>query len=254
MFHYKAILAFSILLVVLNGCTTKSADLQLENIFDLKAERAQRAAIKAAKNAKIREEEARSKDEDLKKKEQKSAELSAKISAEDPPELALFELPEIFVRSKNQKKMAAWYIPNLDVTIMVWKNLTDAKKVKAMSQEELKNELKNVGKQYNTFFEETRKSPATFKIMEDGNCFVLKVKSNYLDFQDWFTQTRYVFFYRPDYRLNLLVVGRDEHLEKINPELEKAIELFRKRLRENFKNGTKTSIEQVDRTNQKPGV
>lgn len=247
MLNYKPILASSIFVILLSGCTTQSGDLQLENILDLKAERAMRAESKI-KNAKVQEEAKTEEDS------KKSAELLTKTSAQDLPELSFLELPEIFTRPKEQKKMIAWHTRDLDVTVMAWKNPTNAEEVKAMSKNELKDEMKNVGKQYNTFFEQTRKSPATFKIMEDGDCLVLKVKSNYLDFQDWFTQTRYVFFYRPDYRLNLVVIGRDEHLEKINSELEKSIELFRKRLSNHFKEGFKNSDEQVDGTNQKPGV
>lgn len=261
MHNLKLTVTFSVIVVLSSACTQSAQKLELDNILDLKAERALRAEAKAASRVKIEEEEVKTKKDDAKKKE---AEIFA-VSQQDPAELALLELPEIFLLSASkshalqhrgaQKPIATvWRARNLNVTIMAWKNPTNAEKIRAMSKDELRAELNQVGKQYDDFFQQTRKSHATFKIKEEDNHFMMKIKSNYLNFEEWFTQSRYILFYRPDYRLNLVIIGKDEDLAKVNSDLEESIELFRARLRKRFKKGIKSSAEQVDGTNQKAGV
>lgn len=244
-------LSVSSLLVVfiLSGCASQSA-LRPGNILTLQAERevkkkAKRAEIErklAAEERKVKEEQ-----------ESKNLEELIAKSKSNPPEIALLELPSHFYEfvqvgkgvsrlspavGKNVPEGAViWQSKDSDLSVMAWKIPLDSKKMLTLSRNQLLDELKKMGEEFDVFFQKTWGTRSTFKTKIKGSFATLKVTGKYLDSGVWYTQIHRIYFYTPGYRLNVMVAGTDENWAQKVQALESGIDQFETKLSQYFREG-----------------
>ena len=247
--------AFVWLLAVLfaAGCASSRKEpqsLDLENILSAQAEK------KAKDEKKQGEEAAPAKGVFETPKQKKTGELAGLIqkSKKDPPELAFLQLPDPFLpvpprenagtlkdffEKKNIKNpVAIWRTKDSAVFIVAEKTKLDPDQISKFTPETFSKELERVGEEYNEFYRNTARARASVKVEKKGSVYVLKVASKYLpEGKDWYSDSRFFYFYSLDYRVSLLISGSEEDLETLRPGLKKAVRKFENRLESYFPAG-----------------
>lgn len=242
----KGVSVFIALSLMAFGCSsTNTNTLQLDNILVAEAER----LAKKAEKAKLKvQEEAKKAQEAMKAGTEPSLtpEEALAQSKTDPPELALLSLPKDFYALTGQEKNVpdilkladklfpkgtlVWKAKDLDITVLAWKTRTDPDRIKSLSKEEFMEELKKVGGQFDTFYKKAHESRASIQAKEKGSIIAMEITSKYFEEGLWRTAKRHIFFYKPDYRLNVAILGKDEDLEKKAVEIDASVKAFQSKL------------------------
>ena len=168
------------------------------------------------------------------------------ISNLNPAELNQLQLPENFkfinnsglqssaLREKTEKLFApvstGWQKMDSDLLVLISKTPVDAEKLSFMTKKNFLEELKNTGKEYDTYYQKTYHVPALFEMREEKNLTLMKITSKYPEGGVWKTDLRYIYFYNPSYRLNLLITGSDEDLALSWKDLEPRLKSFERTL------------------------
>ena len=243
---------FLVLLLTVGWGASKPTKLELDNTLTLEAGRAARKAEKAKKT----EEQAKQTEEKAKEEVQAPSRRLKEIirkSKNNPPELDFLELPPDFVRLTGadqkasviqkaiegtfHKNVAIWRSRNLDLTVMTWKQPTNPEQVRSLSKEAFRKEMLKAGAEFDSFYQKTHHAKANVDIQEDGSVILMKVVSKYSESGNSRIDVRCLFFYKPEYRLNVMILGKNEDFNKKAPEIDKSLESFRKKLSEFFIGG-----------------
>lgn len=238
-----------LIVFILSGCASQSA-LQPGNILGFQAER---EVKKQAKRAEIERKLAAEEQKEKEEQESKNIEKLLAESKSNPPEVALLKLPPNFyefaqvgkgvaqlspVAGKNVPEgVVIWQSKDSDLSVMAWKIPLDSKKMLTLSRDQLRDELEKMGEEFDIFFQKTWGTHSTFETKIKGSSATLKVTGKYLDSGVWHTQIHRIYFYTPEYRLNVMVTGTDEGWTQKVQVLESNIDQFETELFQYFKEG-----------------
>jgi hypothetical protein len=240
---------FVFLLILIQGaCASKPKirTLQLESVMDLKLE-------KEAREKEAKEKLAKEAAEAPPKKVTPSTAIELgkiiKQSSFDPPEIRFLDLPYSFKRltqddmariASSTKKVlpnasVAWFSLEDDILIRASKTVLN-KEATQKSREAFLEEVKEIGPEYDLFYQETRQARAQFSLDHKGKLIIATIETKYLEADAWYTELRKTYFYSPDYSLTLVMSFKDKD-EKFFPELLRGLELFEERLSLHFAKG-----------------
>jgi len=162
--------------------------------------------------------------------------------AKDLPELAFLKFSRRFdlmsdshlentgLKEKYEKLFPGlkqvWRHKEKDVFILAGKTPLIRDRVLGLSETELNDIMKRVGISHNSYYLNMYQSQASFKIRTKESLKSLSVVSKYLQDTIWRTDRRYFYFFKPDYRFNLMITGPDKDLISLEAELGKVITTF----------------------------
>ena len=230
--HSAAKIFAGLLIAALSsGCASQTtAPLELESVMDLKAEKEQRLRLGEAE-AKEKTRPAALPVDALRK--------TLEGTSFEARELALVNLPASFrplrkreletLRREKPKEIppfveAGWRHELLDVTVLAGKADMDSAAVSAMTRDEFMEKLKDVATIYDDFFGREYSSQSNLNIEESGQVIKAAVHSKFVREGDWFAQKRIFYLFRPDYRLALMISGKDANIMEADEELRPALE------------------------------
>lgn len=237
-----------------HGCVFRHEEpLQLQNIFEYKAELKKTIEAKEAERKRLEEESKSSVVQAKPANVEKSPEQILKESKLNPPEAAFLQLPDAFtVVSEEQLKNSVilkdvqktfpgcttlWVAKGMDVVILAGKIPLNFEHLVSLTKEEFRKELQNIGSQYDSFYQSAYHSRASYKIDEKKSLSTVAVASKYVEKQNWRTDLRYIYIYTPEYRLNIMISGSEEDIGKIKGDIDAMMGVLEKRLVNQFPNG-----------------
>jgi hypothetical protein len=230
------------------GCAASSSDgvsedLELETLTEYQARLDREAAEKALEGEKKLsgwEEEL----DDFKNKEVVSRPLSELMGSEviDPEELGALQVPGTFRRVNPMApealeiyRRANEMLPGVSVVLVA----QDSKvmflagkvpmlksRVEGMERSQFVKEMKRMGAQYEAFYENAYGAKTKQEIIELDPVLGLKVKSGYSYVGESRRDVRFVYFYQPDYRLNLMLSGEEDAYEMVDSQFLSFIATF----------------------------
>lgn len=239
--------------LVLIGCTASSQlseELHLQSVLDQKTEKRSKPVYVPPQVAA----------QPLQQAPQAAAAVSAPNTtkteiAYDPKELSLLNIPAGFNRLaetdpeyKNIHKFISVLLPEVasiwnsdesDALIAAGKVPLQKEKMLSFDEESFSKELEKLGEQYREFYQKAYDAETEYQVEKTRGIYVLKSRSRYANHgyarSDW----RYIFFYSPEYRLNVILTGRDTDLEVHQVPLFGMIDEFKKQMAQQFQLGLK---------------
>lgn len=248
-FNPACVILLVLLLLINNGCASSRSSLELDNIFDYKAELRQSIEAKKAEKAKKAAQDAELTKSEV-RKDRKAREEILKTSTMDPPELVLLDIPEYFQKvpedklneseiAKRTEKVfpgctAVWMAKGSDFMIFAGKIPLDAERISKLSKNEFEKEIENLGAKYDGFYQSVYHSRANYNLVQEKQFYGLEITSKYLENGEWRTDLRKIYVYRPNYRLNIMLSGKDADNEGIWSDLRLMLEGFENDLSKTF--------------------
>lgn len=222
-----------------SGCASKVEPLELQNVLELRSERVE--AKNAKEQAKAAATAAPSPSPTPK------ATPSPTVFKFNPPELAELSLPKNFTRltpieiespvlQDRLKEIftgitTGWKKNESDVVAVASTNSLDPDKLSYMTKKIFLTEIKAIAQQYDAYYRKKYGAPTVTEVKEEPNLVSIKVSAKYPQNGKWRTDLRYIFIYKPEYRLNLLFTGSDTDFGDSWKELEPAVKTFSEKLR-----------------------
>ena len=103
----------------------------------------------------------------------------------------------------------------------------DTKIVKTMSKKQFMKELKTTGRAIKDFYSKIRINSKThFSVKQRPPLIFLTFANHFTQNGENKIEHRYILFYKPKYRLTLIVIGNEKYLKSSNPILRPNIEQF----------------------------
>ena len=161
----------------------------------------------------------------------------------DPEELkALYPLPEGWTllgeNDADYKNLKGHIEKALPVISAIWKNKSSdismaagkvplkAESMLALDEKGLMLELDKLADQYKVYYSTVYQAQAETEVKKRRNIYMVKLQCNYsMNGFGWIDQ-RYIYFYKPEYRLTLIVSGRDKVFQNQEIPLARRIEAF----------------------------
>lgn len=250
MYSSREFFLFAVTILVLLGCARTPDNLELENI--LTQEQKRKARLQAEEKLAVLELESIRQEIQAMYEAERIATPQELIehSEYEPPEIAFLELSDAFypltkstwqrpdiqrlVRERFPAATVGWRAKTATITILAGITEIDADKIERLTEEEFRKDLIRVGEQFNDYYRDHKKAEARVKLRKLKDMTFMDIRSKYLEEDVWYSDYRTIFFYRPDYRLSLMVHAKDDDLYKAWAELERALGQFRKRLADYF--------------------
>ncbi len=243
--------------LALNGCASSKDTLSLDNVIHEEELRKERQAAQEVIDKKAAEIEAK---EEIQRRRSSAnldktpQEIIAKAKAR-PEELEFLEIPDNMTRlnsfeltdpamqEKIQKTFpdlaAGWHFDDSSVMLLSGVILMQKEQVLYMTRDQFLESVAKVKVKYETYYKKQFNAPMTFEVVQEGPLIFVKMTSKYLDGGEWWSDERLIYFYKPDYRLNILVTGKESDLIKVKTQTDGIITLFERRLSQYFKEGIK---------------
>lgn len=171
-------------------------------------------------------------------------------------DIELLEFPSTFYRltfsdlnSPDMQKIiqsvipgatAVWYDKKKGV-FMVIAGLIPLNKsqVETLSKSQFKDAMTDIGREYQKIYSSKNQVKTSFDVYEDTSLLVLKVTSNFVELGYPNTGYTYIYYYTPNYRMDIVINIRTAHLPIIGPEIQKSMSQLQKRLVSQYPQGIK---------------
>lgn len=245
-----------LVILVVGGCASSEDTLRLDSVIQQEKERKERLATEAAQEKQAAEARAKAAEEI----KQGTANVSSKTPEEiiakakaRPEELEFLEIPDSMSRLTSaelaqpemQEKMqktfpdfvAGWRYQQSTALLLSGIILMQKEQLLSMTKEEFLESIKKVKTKYEMFYQKQYNAPMTFEVHEKGPLVFVRMTGKYLENDEWWTDKRLIYFYKPEHRLNILVTGKESDLAKSKAQIDGVLELFEQRLSQYYKEG-----------------
>ncbi|MDP3920457.1 MAG: hypothetical protein Q8R76_06610 [Candidatus Omnitrophota bacterium] len=239
----RAVLTTSLVsILIVSGCASTNTELELDNILARKNRRL--AGVSESDSAAVKPagfiQTAWTDD---------PAQI-LETSDANPPELSLLELSDDFApvnelnpdfaqvqklaQSLSPGATAVWRAPDYDILVIAGKVPLRSEALSDLSRDEFRLHIEKLGGKFAEFYEKRYGTSTQVTVTDTGAVTALEVNAEYTDFGSRKKDRRHIFFYTPDYRLNFLITGKYEDLDRFDLELDLRFDSFRDKLAEAF--------------------
>jgi len=223
-----------VLIFTLSGCSSsKLGSLELDSVMTIKAKQEAMAKIESTATHQYSPQALSGMRDAL------------ETSGLKTPEIILLTLPSSFLEFggptlEKHKKDTALTVPpfaeilweHRETGLKVFVGRADMKalEVTRLTRSEFITGLGEITKSYDEIYRKDHSSQASGKTEELGNLIKHTVTGKFLEGVNWHTDRRIFYLFKPEYRLTILISGKDEALEASETELQAALQLLEKRL------------------------
>jgi hypothetical protein len=218
------------------GCSSSAEkSLKLESVLDYKARRAQQAQLLASSPAPaaapaVSPSPTPSPSLDLQPKELQALPLPPEFILMKAEELQDAEFQERF-KDSFPALSAAWKVKAMNFFVLAAVFPLDQAELDLMTKRDFLSEVKNTGDQFDVVYQKRHKAQASSRVTEENGVTTLTIQSKYLEDGVWKADQRMIYFYTPEYRLNLLFTGTEDAWLNYGKTLQKSLQTFEEKLR-----------------------
>lgn len=231
----KKFMAFALILALLwPGCAGSKDTLVLDSVM---SERQRKEYLKAQKAL-------------MTTQSLEAWKTAMSASTLNTPELELLELSPSFSRLSDDEMMnlkssglisvppfceIVWKDFDRNIYIMAGKVPWDANYLTSKTRDEFKKVLEEkIATTYQGIHEKESGMGAATSLRENGKMLILEIVNKHLENNEWHADERYFYIYKPDYRLNVFIKGKDKLYEPVADEVRTSLMLFEEKLNRVF--------------------